>query len=231
MRGWLSLKRNSPQLERFFNSQDIARFDENASKFRFPLFRMYSRFRKTLYDYSCQKMKSENNQSLMTLYCPNLARSIFIVEKAWQRKQSNRFWVDNSQGVSESESSLNMMILILVEAIITDNTTAIHQPEHWSLQGFTGSPFPNDSDHNTRHSVTWATEGRNPNMAAVDLACGSNGKQTFTQEICKEAKIVAKVRNSTFLSGNERKLKSREQAIKRRNGGQSPPPDVPMFWT
>ena len=101
-----------------------------------------------------------------------------------------------------------MMILILVEAIITDNTTAIHQPDHWSLQGFTGNPFPNDSDHNTRHSVTWATEGRNPNMAAVDLACGSNGKQTFTQEICKEAKIVAKVRNSTFLSGNERKLKS-----------------------
>ena len=98
-------------------------------------------------------MKSENNQSLMTLYCPNLARSIFIVEKAWQRKQSNRFWVDSSQGVSESESSLNMMILILVEAIITDETTAIHQPDHWSLQGFTGSPFPNDSDHNTRHGV------------------------------------------------------------------------------
>ena len=125
-------------------------------------------------------MKSEQNQSLLTVYCPNLSRSIFIVEKAWQRKQSNRFWVDKSQGVSESESSLNMMILILVEAIITDNTTAIHQPGHFSLQGFTGSPFPNDSDHNTRFSVIWATEGRNPNMAVVDLACGSNGKHTFT---------------------------------------------------
>ena len=125
-----------------------------------------------------------------------------------------------------------MMILILVEALITDNTTARHHPGHLSLKGFTGSPFPNDSDQNTRFAVTWATEGRNPNMAVVDLACGSNGngKHTFTQEICKEAKIVAKIRNSTFLSGNEKKLKLREQAMKRRNGGPSPPPDVP-FWT
>ena len=171
--------------------------------------RTYSRFQKTLYDHSSWRMKSEQNTALLTVYCPNLSRSIFIVEKAWQRKQSNRFWVDKSQGVSESESSLNMVILILVEALITDNTTARHHPGHFSLKGFTGSPFPNDSNQNTRFAVTWATEGRSPNMAVVDLACGSNGngKHTFTQEICKEAKIVAKIINSTFLSGNEKKLK------------------------
>ena len=60
------------------NSQDIARFDENDYKFWFPLLRTYSRFQKTLYDYSSKRMKSEQNQSLLTLYCPNLARSIFI---------------------------------------------------------------------------------------------------------------------------------------------------------
>ena len=58
----LSLKRNSPQLERFLNSQDIARFEENDYKFRLPLLRTYSRFQKTMYDYSSKRMKSEQNQ-------------------------------------------------------------------------------------------------------------------------------------------------------------------------
>ena len=146
----LSMKRSSAQLERFLNSQEIARIDENTYKFCFPLLRTYSRFQRNIHDYTSKRMKSEANQTLLALYCPQLARSIFIVEKAWQRKQSNRFWVDNSEGVSESQSSLNMMILMLIEAIIVDENTAIHQKDHWSLVGFQGSPFPNDSDHTTK---------------------------------------------------------------------------------
>ena len=65
-------------------------------------------------------------------------------------------------------------------------------------------------------------------MAAVALACGSIGKKTFTQEVFKEARIVGKIRGSTFLSGKDKKLK---KAIKRKQTGPSPPQERPMFWT
>ena len=126
-----------------------------------------------------------------------------------------------------------MMILILVEGIMTDEETARHQPNHWSLQGFMGSPFPDDSDYNTKQSVEWATQGRKPNMMAINLACG-NSKKSFTQEICKEAKIIALEKNSTFLSGKERRVKSQEDAALKRKAkvpSPSPPRDMPMFWT
>ena len=68
-------------------------------------------------------------------------------------------------------------------------------------------------------------------MAAVALACGSIGKKTFTQEVFKEARIVGKLRGSTFLSGKDKKLKAQEEAIKRKQTGPSPPQERPMFWT
>ena len=98
----LSTKRSFLRLEEFLKGQEIARIEENTFKFRFSLLRTYSRFQSHIHDYSSKRMKSEVNQTLLALYCPQLARSIFIVEKAWQRKQSNRFLVDNSEGVSES---------------------------------------------------------------------------------------------------------------------------------
>ena len=137
------------------------------------------------------------------------------------------------EGVTESISLLSMMILILVEGIMTDEETARHQPNHWSLQGFMGSPFPDDSDYNTKQSVEWATQGRKPNMMAINLACGIS-KTTFTKEVFKEAKIIALEKNSTFLSGKERRVKSREDAALKRKAkvpSPSPPRDMPMFWT
>ena len=166
-------------------------------------------------------MKSDVNHTLLSLYCPLLARSIFIVEKAWDRKLSNRFWVDSSDGVSESRSSLNMMILILIEAIQFDQNTAIHNPNHWTLTGFQGTPFPNDTDSNTMHVVNFVTEGRNPNTAAVELACGLERKK-WTQEIFKEAKAFAQFKGTTFLSGKARKQKAPPP---------SPSQERIMFWT
>ena len=215
------------------NSNNIARYDVNTPKFRFPLLRTGSRYQKTLYDHVTKRMKSESNQALISVYCPRLARSIFIVEKAFQKKINNRFWLDSKEGVSESISSLSIMILILVESIMVDEETVKHQPNHESLQGFMGSPFLDDSDYNTKQSVEWATQGRKPNMMAINLARG-NSKKSFTQEICKEAKIIALEKNSTFLSGKERRAKSKEEsACKRKAKGPSPSPprDMPMFWT
>ena len=98
-------------------------------------------------------MKSENNQQLIALYCPKLAKSIVVVEKVFQKKGHNKFWMDPKEGVSEAISSLSMMIIILVEQILTDEETAANHPDHGSLQGFQGNPFPEDSDHNLRQNM------------------------------------------------------------------------------
>ena len=114
-----------------------------------------------------------------------------------------------------------MMILILVEGIMADEETARLQPNHESLQGFMGSPFPEE-----------ATQGRKPNMMAINLACGIS-KTTFTKEVFKEAKIIALEKNSTFLSGKERRAKSKEESALKRKvkvPSPSPPRDMPMFW-
>ena len=228
----LSLKRSFKQLHGFLNSNNNAMYDVNTPKFRFPLLRTGSRYQKALYDHVTKRMKSESNQALISVYCPRLARSIFIVEKAFQKKINNRFWLDSKEGVSESISSLSIMILILVESIMVDEETVKHHPNHESLQGFIGSPFQEDSGYNKQQSIEWATKGRNPNMRAIQLACGVS-KTTFSIEIFKEAKIIAVDKNSTFLSGKERRAKSREEsAFKRKAKGPSPSPqrDIP-FWT
>ena len=92
--------------------------------------------------------------------------------------------------------------------------------------------LPRDSGYNKQQSIEWATKGRNPNMRAIQLACGVS-KTTFSIEIFKEAKIIAVEKNSTFLSGKERRAKSREEsAFKRKAKAPSPSPqrDIP-FWT
>ena len=181
-------------------------------------------------------MKSENNQQLIALYCPNLAYAIFVTEKVFQKKGHNRFWMDPKEGTSESMSSLSMMILILVEQILADEETAATNPEHSSLNGFQGSPFPEDSDHNLRQNMNWATEGRKPIIAAINLAAS---KKSFTTQVCHEAKQIALEKNTEFLSGKEKRIKHRQAAALKRkaaNGatpspGPSPPRDMPLFWT
>ena len=109
----LSIKRSLIGLHRFLNSQTTANYDEKAAKFRFPLLRPGSRYQRGIHDHNSHKMKSENNQQLIALYCPTLAHAIFVTEKVFQKKGHNRFWVDPKEGTSESMSSLSMMILIL----------------------------------------------------------------------------------------------------------------------
>ena len=223
-------------LHRFLNNKSAAIYDVNAAKFRFPLLRPGLRYRKTIHDHYSHRMKSENNQQLIAIYCPKLAKSIFVVEKVFQKKGHNRFWMDPKEGTSESISSLSMMILIFVEQILTDEETATNNPGHFSLTGFQGSPFPEDSDHNLRHNIEWATEGWKPIIAAINLAAS---KKSFTTQVCHEAKIIALEKNTEFLSGKEKRIKSKEAAALKRKAAKvatpsprpSPQRDMPPFWT
>ena len=176
----------------------------------------------------------ESNQRLITLYCPNLAKSIFVVEKVFQKKGHTRFWMDPKQGTTESISSLSMMILILVEQLLTDEETAKNNPDHLSLKGFEGSPFSDDSDCNLRYNMEWATEGRELLKEAINLA---ERKTSFTTLICKEAKIIAQDKHTMFLSGKEKVKMSRQETFKRKAAktiSPSPrtsiPRDMPLFW-
>ena len=131
----LSLKTSLQGLHMFLNNKLVAEYDANIAKFRFPLLRPGSKYQQTIYDQSSHRMKSENNQQLIALYCPRLAKSIFVVEKVFQKKGHNRFWVDPKEGVTGSISSLSMMICILVEQVLADEETAANHPDHISLQG------------------------------------------------------------------------------------------------
>ena len=109
----LTLKTSLQGLHMFLNNKPAAIYDVNAAKFRFPLLRPGSRYQKTIHDHYSHRMKSENNQQLIALYCLKLAKLIFVVEKVFQKKGHNRFWMDPKEGASESISSLSMMVLIL----------------------------------------------------------------------------------------------------------------------
>ena len=232
----LTLKTTLPGLHKFLNKEPAAIYDMNAAKFRFPLLRPGSKYQKGIYDHFSGRMKMESNQRLITLYCPNLAKSIFVVEKVFQRKGHNRFWMDPKEGTTESISSMSMMILILVEQMLTDEETAKDNPGHFSLKGFQGSPFPEDSDCNLRHNMEWATEGRRPLKAAINLAAN---KASFTTQVCNEARIIALEKNTMFLSGKEKIKMSRQEAALKRKAAKavtpsprpSPPKDMPLFWT
>ena len=232
----LSLKTSLQSLHMFLNNKPAAIYDVNTAKFRFPLLRPGSRYQKSIHDHSSHRMKSENNQQLIALYCPKLAKSIFVVEKVFQKKGHNKFWMDPKEGASEAISSLSMMIIILVEQILTDEETATNHPDHFSLQGFQGSPFPEDSDHNLRQNMEWALKGRKAIITAIDLAAS---KKSFTTQVCSEAKIIALQRNTEFLSGKEKRIKSREEAALKRKAAMmavtpsprpSPQRDMPPFW-
>ena len=81
------------------------------------------------------------------------------------------------------------------------------------------------------HVVNFVTEGRNPNTAAIELACGL-GRKTWTTEIFKEAKAFAQFRGTNFLSGKARKQKATEEGNKRKLKAPSPSlsQERIMFW-
>ena len=231
----LSLKTSLQGLHMFLNNKLVAEYDVHIAKFRFPLLRPGSKYQQSIYDQSSHRMKSENNQQLIALYCPKLAKAIFVVEKVFQKKGHNKFWVDPKEGVTESISSLSMIICILVEQILTDEETASNQPDHCSLQGFLGNPFAEDSDHNSRRNMEWALQGRKAIITAINLAVS---KRSFTTQVCSEAKNIALQKNTEFLSSKEKRVKSREEAALKRKATMmatpsprpSPKRELPLFW-
>ena len=65
----LTLKTSLQGLHMFLNNKPAAIYDVNAAKFRFPLLRPGSRYQKTIHEHYSHRMKSENNQQLIALYC------------------------------------------------------------------------------------------------------------------------------------------------------------------
>ena len=232
----LTLKTTLPGLHKFLNEQPPAEPNMMAEKFRFPNLRPGTKYQKGIYGQASFRMKNESNQRLLTLYCPNLARSIFVVEKVFQIKSQSRFWLDPKEGTTESISSLKLMILILVEQMLTDVATAKKNPEHFSLTGFQGNPFPEDSDGDLRCHMEWATAGRNPLKTAITMA---EKRASFTTQICNEARLIALAKNTTFLSGKDKMNKARHEAALKRTAAKavtpsprpSPPKDMPLFRT
>ena len=83
--------------------------------------------------------------------------------------------------------------------------------------------------------MEWTLKGRKAIITAIDLAAS---KKSFTTQVCSEAKIIALQRNTEFLSGKEKRIKSREEAVLKRKAAMmatpsprpSPQRDMPPFW-
>lgn len=146
------------------------------------------------------------NSSLISLYCPALARSIFIVEKAWGKRQQDRFWVDEHEGVPESISSLKMMLMIFLETILFHTDKSRHSNAHWTTAGFQINPFPEDTDHNTPAVVNFVTKGRTTNQAVLDVTFVS-GKNywSWSHAVFNEAVAFGRYTGNEFLSAKTKR--------------------------
>ena len=172
-------------------------------------------------------MKTEQLQSNMKLKKPELKQLNMKLKKPelnqlnmLNREHLNQLNMLNRGHLNQLDMLTKSSSTSRASSSCTTNT-AIHNPNHWTLTGFQGTPFPNDTDSNTMHVVNFATEGRNPNTAAVELACGL-GRKKWTQEIFKEAKAFTQFKGTTFLSGKARKQKAPPP---------SPSQERIMFWT
>ena len=69
--------------------------------------------------------------------------------------------------------------------------------------------------------MEWALKERKAIITAIDLAAS---KQSFTTQVCSEAKIIALQRNTEFLSSKEKRVRSREEAALKRKAAMMATP-------